>query len=266
MAKIIIKRKSSMAGCAIKFDVYLTNQHIGVLKNGDTMEIPVETGYQSISFKSKSKAGRSNDTTFNAVVNEGDEIVELDAYFEASSFVVEYADGAPHIPTFSASAPIPQPVIKRSKNKSSGLVGCAIVFAILFVVILCVVLISSGGDGGSSSSSPSSTQAINYIEISAEELFDAFHTNEVAAEQQYQGKYVKVTGVISNINSASTLTKANVLLTVDQGVFGCVQCNFNQSDVQALANLKVGQSVTITGVCNDLATFNLIINNCKIAE
>lgn len=267
MAKIIINRKSSMAGCAVKFDVYLANQHIGVLGNGDTMEIPADVGYQVITFKSTSKAGRKNDTTFNAVVNEGENVVELDARFDTNGFTVEYADGAPHIPTFSSSAPVPQPVIKRSKNKSSGLIGCAVVFIVIFVIILCVVLASSGGDGsGSSSSTPSSTQAITYIEISAEDLFDAFKTNEISAEQQYKGKHVKVTGMISNINSASTLTKANILLTVDESFWGCVQCNFNQSDIQAIANLQVGQSVTITGVCDDMATLNLIINNCKIAE
>ena len=42
MATIIIRRKSSMIGCAQTHNVYLLNTFIGELKSGGVLEIPVE--------------------------------------------------------------------------------------------------------------------------------------------------------------------------------------------------------------------------------
>ena len=98
MAKIIIRRKSSMAGCAQNHNVYLLNTFVGELKNGGVLEIPVEVGTHILSFNSTMKKFGKN-ATFNAVVNEPDEIVELKTKFGMSGeYEVEYADNKPHIP------------------------------------------------------------------------------------------------------------------------------------------------------------------------
>ena len=44
MAKIIIRRKSSMAGCAQNHNVYLVNTFIGELKNGGILENEIISG------------------------------------------------------------------------------------------------------------------------------------------------------------------------------------------------------------------------------
>ena len=80
MAKIIIRRKSSMAGCAQNHNVYLLNTFVGELKNGGVLEIPVEVGTHMLSFNSTMKKYGKN-ATFNAVVNEPDEVVELKTKF-----------------------------------------------------------------------------------------------------------------------------------------------------------------------------------------
>lgn len=98
MAKIIIRRKSSMAGCAQNHNVYLLNTFVGELKNGGVLEIPVEVGTHMLSFNSTMKKLGKN-ATFNAVVNEPDEVVELKTKFGMSGeYEVEYADNKPHIP------------------------------------------------------------------------------------------------------------------------------------------------------------------------
>lgn len=105
MAKIILKRKKAFCGSAHKFEVYLMNNYIGELKSGDTLEIPVDVGSHMLFFKSKFKFGTSPDTSFEAVVNETDEVVEIKSGFHAGNgnFIVEYADNAPHIPTYGGS-------------------------------------------------------------------------------------------------------------------------------------------------------------------
>lgn len=110
MAKIIIRRKSSMVGSMQDHDVYLFNTYVGVLRNGGMLEIPANVGDNLISFKSKlTKLGI--DATFNAVVNEEDEVVELKTRFAATmnskgEYRVEYADNKPHIPMYASSESI----------------------------------------------------------------------------------------------------------------------------------------------------------------
>lgn len=103
MAKIIIKRKNSFIGCAVKFDVYLMNDYVGELKNGGYLEVSVGVGSHTLFFRQKRKLniGKSMDTSFEAVVNTADEVVELKAKFGMNdSFIIKYADNAPHIPTY----------------------------------------------------------------------------------------------------------------------------------------------------------------------
>ncbi len=100
MAKIIIKRKNSLAGSAINFDVYLMNDYIGVCKAGSTLEIPVDIGLHTLYFKKKRKINKQiKDFEFTAVVNKEDEVVELKVKAVNNGFVVSYADNAPHVPT-----------------------------------------------------------------------------------------------------------------------------------------------------------------------
>ena len=98
MATIIIKRKSSFAGSAQNHNVYLLNTFVGELKNGGILEIPVEVGTHMLSFNSTMKRFGKN-ATFNVVVNEPDEVVELKTKFGMSGeYEVEYDDNKPHIP------------------------------------------------------------------------------------------------------------------------------------------------------------------------
>lgn len=127
-------------------------------------------------------------------------------------------------------------------------------------------------DGGVSSSynevenNANDAPEIEYIEVTANDLWNAFDENEVAAEEKYNGKPVKVTGVISEINSAGTLTSASILLRADNAFIGCVQCNFNSSNAKALADLQKGQSVTITGTCGKLSITNVMITGCEVVN
>lgn len=99
MATIIIKRRSGLGGSAQNHNVYLGNTFVGELKNGGILEIPVEVGIHTLSFNSTLKRLGKN-ATFNVVVNEPDEVVELKTKFGMNGeYIVEYADNKPHIPT-----------------------------------------------------------------------------------------------------------------------------------------------------------------------
>ncbi len=111
MAKIIIKRKKSVVCSFIKFDVYLMNTYLGVLKSGSKLEAEVPIGCHQLFFKQQKEFNKKKETVcFSAVVNEENEVVELKTYFKntgdiVARFFVEYADNAPHIPQFQSATP-----------------------------------------------------------------------------------------------------------------------------------------------------------------
>lgn len=150
----------------------------------------------------------------------------------------------------------------NNKNKKPN-AKIAIVLSIIvcIITVVSIVAVLSDTDFSDTESTP-----IEYIEISANDLYAAFEANEVAAEEKYKGKHVKVTGVVTEISSGGTFTQACILLNVEDSViFGDVQCNFSNDDTaQKIAQLTKGQMVTITGLCSGLGTINLDINNCEI--
>ena len=113
-------------------------------------------------------------------------------------------------------------------------------------------------------SSENASSAIEYITVSANDLWNEYEDNEIAADKKYLDQNVEVTGVISDINSKDILTSANVLLRVDGEILGCVQCNFNTEDAKKLADVKKGQKVTIVGTCSGLTLSNVMIDGCEL--
>lgn len=285
MAKIIITRKKATGGAAQSHDVFLVNQYIGELKNGGTIEVPVDVGTYLLTFNSKKSFGQN--ATFTCVVNYPNEIVEIQTKVSFNGdYVVEYADNAPHIPVANTINVNPQdvnqstfvnsaPIVHPKKKKSKGLTITIVVLAFIFLYGILYGLSSAiNGESdtavsgaSSASSSQESEPEIKYIEVTANDLWNAFDDNEVAAEEKYNGKPVKITGVISEINSAGTLTSANILLKADGAFLGCVQCSFNSSEnAKALANLQKGQSVTITGTCGKLSITNVMVTGCEVVN
>lgn len=108
MATIVIERKSKCAGYSIGFDVYVMNTYIGELKNGGVLSANVEVGTQILFFKPRNNHpflyGKIPETTFNAVVNYDNEVVNILAKMNMNNELkVSYADNAPHIPTYGNS-------------------------------------------------------------------------------------------------------------------------------------------------------------------
>lgn len=149
-----------------------------------------------------------------------------------------------------------------------GITICIIVLAICFGAIIGIIVSEdSTSDSQSGIENDIENESeIKYIEISANDIYSAFQENEIAADEKFNGKLVKITGIISSINSSGILTSANILLSVDGSFFGCVQCNFNSTNSKALANIEKGQSVTIIGTCGGLASFNVMINACELQQ
>ena len=156
---------------------------------------------------------------------------------------------------------------KRSLPVGSvvGIAICCVVLAICLGAIIGIIASEETPSGaGNSLQKVENETEIYYIEVTANDIFSAFEENEVAAEEKFKGQLVKVTGIVSEINSKSALISANILLKVDGSVFGCVQCNFNSENSKALATVEKGQNITITGTCGGLSLYNVMINACEL--
>lgn len=99
MATIVINRKSSMVGSGQSHNVYLMNTFIGELKNGGTLEIPVDVGTYTLYFNSTFKIQklRSN-ATIQVAVNEPNEYIELVAQFGTNGEFQVYSKAPLHMP------------------------------------------------------------------------------------------------------------------------------------------------------------------------
>ncbi len=97
------------------------------------------------------------------------------------------------------------------------------------------------------------------VQITANELFDAYTQDEVAADVSYLGKVLEVSGTLKEIRTTDNGKPALVLETHD-ALFG-VLCEFEDEAVAKA--LEPGSEVKIKGVCSGML-FDVVLNRCVI--
>jgi predicted RNA-binding Zn-ribbon protein involved in translation (DUF1610 family) len=121
----------------------------------------------------------------------------------------------------------------------------------------------SGSDAVSNavSQSAETKAAPSDIEISPYQLYKDYQDNEVRADNQYNGKLLKITGTVL------TITKDffdQPFIILDSGnTFTGIQVYFKRSEQKKLADLSVGQTVTVIGRC-DGKTINVFIRDSSL--
>lgn len=137
----------------------------------------------------------------------------------------------------------------------------------MIIVFAALIVIGSvGGDSGSSdpSDSTESTKP-QAIKISAEDLYEAYEQNEIAAEKKYDDQLVEVTGVVGNIGT-DILNDVYVTLTTGD-YLQSVQCYFEgDEEVDKVTAIVEGQEVTIVGTCSGLSLTNVLVKDCSIVN
>lgn len=98
------------------------------------------------------------------------------------------------------------------------------------------------------------------LDVTATALGKAYSDNEVAADQTYKGKVVRVAGVITAI---SKQVIGDGMYVVLQGGTTDVQCFFAASQESSLATLKRGKRVTLRGRV-DGKMLNVTVQGCSV--
>lgn len=134
------------------------------------------------------------------------------------------------------------------------------------LVVVLLVIIGTTLTGGSSNTKPLSkinnssikVQQEEAIKVSAEDLYQEYQDNSVAADQKYDGKQVEVTGSIYDFGTD--------IMDRPYITFGFLetQAIFRKSYSSQLAELEKGQEITVQCKVSGAPLDYPILDNCQI--
>lgn len=157
-----------------------------------------------------------------------------------------------------------QPLVK----KKSGLPWWAWLVIIVGGGFYVTAILSDVFDSFSTSTTEQTeTQQVKTIvSVTAYDLAAAYKSNEVAADEKYKGKTLRITGTIDSIGK-DIIDTPYVTLKGEPGDYSMedVQCMFAEDDIATLSKLSKGTTITIIGTGGDYLT-NAQLDNCHIAE
>lgn len=102
--------------------------------------------------------------------------------------------------------------------------------------------------------------------ISVKQLLDEFKENEVAARMKYEGRRIYVCGYVDSVRVNELSGRPYVTLAEAPNSYrlAWVFCDFTPDDMPALAQLKKGQHVVISGYFDTYLLGSVWLNSCRI--
>ena len=158
-----------------------------------------------------------------------------------------------------------------SKSKSifkwAG-IGCGSLIGFFVIIVIIVAIVSSGDDGNvATEGTPASvaTPTPVPIMVSARELYQAYDSNEVAADLKYKGKTALIDGSISSITEAGS--KYDIKLSTDE-VFSFTEivCKVDKSLVESVIALSEGQYITVMGMIKGKSISDIVVEDCSVQD
>lgn len=176
--------------------------------------------------------------------------------------------------------PSPHAQTKRdsvNREKKRQLTGMVVVLA----AVIGIIVWATSNSGNQTTSAPTSSTrssdtsgaaptpqaeadqqapAEPNIKISALDLYKAYHANEVAADGQYKGRMLVVSGTVTTIGK-DIMDDPYVSLQADNE-FETVNAYFGKDKVDELSRLKKGDSISVTCRGNGM-TIGSPVLDCK---
>mgnify|MGYP004658953957 CR=1 FL=1 len=114
----------------------------------------------------------------------------------------------------------------------------------------------SGGNATTTTSSTASEQKkeeatpIEYTSVSVNDMMDALNNNAMGASDKYKGKYLEITGKLTNIDAAGKYI--DLMADGDFEIIG-VQCYIKNDDQKSkISSMSKGDTITLKGKCTDV--------------
>jgi hypothetical protein len=142
-----------------------------------------------------------------------------------------------------------------------------ILIGFIGLVVLGAILDTSDKNSKTETSSNTTTngeQVIEVIEVEITSFISEFDENQLAAEERYEDKQVKLSGYIKNISEDIT---GSPFLSInpnrDEYYFGTnIQCMFKEKS--ELTSLKNGQGVSFVGKVSSQSLGIIILKDCSV--
>lgn len=143
------------------------------------------------------------------------------------------------------------------KKQKSGILKWVVLILIIGVVIGAVTGEDKSTDSTAkqteataSDSQKQESESIEYTSVSVNDMMDALNNNAMGASDKYKGKYLEITGKLTNIDAAGKYI--DLMADGDFEIIG-VQCYIKNDDQKAkIASMPKGDTVTLKGKCTDV--------------
>ena len=143
------------------------------------------------------------------------------------------------------------------KKQKSGILKWVVLILIIGVVIGAVTGEDKSVDSTAkqteataSDSQKQGSESIEYTSVSVNDMMTALNDNAMGASDKYKGKYLEITGKLTNIDAAGQYI--NLMADGDFEIIG-VQCYIKNDDQKAkISSLTKGDTVTLKGKCTDV--------------
>jgi len=105
--------------------------------------------------------------------------------------------------------------------------------------------------------------ATEAIAVTSVDLYNAYESNALKADNTYKGKFVRVTGKVSGVDQDLLTKKPYVKLFSDPSnpYMDYVNVYFKESEMDKVANLEKGKTITIVGLCEGKSVMSVQIKD-----
>lgn len=143
------------------------------------------------------------------------------------------------------------------KKQKSGILKWVVLILIIGVVIGAVTGEDKSADSTTkqtettaSDGQKQESESIEYTSVSVNDMMDALNNNAMGASDKYKGKYLEITGKLTNIDAAGKYI--DLMADGDFEIVG-VQCYIKNDDQKnKIASMSKGDTVTLKGKCTDV--------------
>lgn len=102
------------------------------------------------------------------------------------------------------------------------------------------------------------------FEVSSQQLYNEFTSDEVTANSKYLGKVITVNGTIQDITTATDKSAVTLMLSAGDEMSG-VTCEVDIKNNPDAGKLVSGDQVSVKGICTGML-MDVVLTNCSIQK